>query len=285
VYCKKVAGCNAWASCAAKGPNGAPAGCGAGCLAWGAAHNPDKAGFTRGMCDSGQCVKNPDPYNSPCFCLYNLRLPVEAVGTLPTAYQSEAGAHRGCMPKCAPKDLSWKKEANPWWGYTCGTCRAYFGCKSFVPSEQFAFGMCTLLSVKDLTKPTFLAGQLSTGWVSGTLQLPKECAGLSWDACNKCKNAASPDKCRSCVRGLKLTLNQQLAMGSGVQVQCRNDKGQTCNSVVGVPWEHQCGAITQKQLLDPAINLCIEDPKRRYTCKAQVAAIQGSLGATNRTGG
>lgn len=269
------------------GPDGAPAGCGAGCLAWGAAHNPDKAGFIQGACQSGECVKNDDQNSGPCFCLYNLQLPVEAVGTFPHAYPAAAGAHRGCMPQCAPKDLSWNKDRQPWSGFTCGSCGAYFGCKNFVPSDRFAFGMCSLLSVADPTKPTFLAGRFSAGWVSGTLQLPPECAGLSWNACNKCKTAASPDKCRACVRGLKLSLNQQLGMGSGVQVQCKSDKGGSCNTVIGMGWEHQCGIITQKQLLDPAVNNCIEDRKLRYDCKA-VSPTPGLLlspGATMSSAG
>jgi hypothetical protein len=291
-YCKKVAGCNAWATCAATGPGDTPAGCGAGCLAWGAAHNPDKAGFVEGTCNSGECVKEDDQNSGPCFCIYNLQLPVEAVGTFRLAYPRDAGAHRGCMPKCAAKDLSVAKHPldpspNPWMGFTCGQCSTYFGCKSFVPSDQFAFGMCTLLSVPDPAKPTFLSGQLSSGWVSGTLQLPKECAGLSWNVCDKCKKAALPDKCRACVRGLKLSLNQQLEVGSGLRVECKSDKGVICNTVVGWPWEHQCGVITQKQLLEPAINPCVEDRKRRYECRA-VASPLGlllSFGATVQSAG
>jgi hypothetical protein len=228
-----------------------------------------------------------------CFCIHNLQVPVEAVSTFSLAYPEEAGAHRGCMPKCAPKDLSWMPDhgetsSTPWAGFTCGACSRNSGCKSFVPSDQFAFGMCTLLSMPDPTKPTFLAGKLSAGWVSGTLQLPKACGGLSWNACNKCKRAASPENCRSCVRGLKLNLNQQLGVGSGVQVQCRDDKGRVCNNVIGMPWEYKCGVITQKQVLDPVVNGCIEDRKRRYACKAQVPPLpsrQLSPGGTVQSAG
>jgi hypothetical protein len=291
-YCKKVAGCNAWASCAGRGPGGAPAGCGAGCLAWGAAHNPDKAGFIQGSCNSGECVASPGLYSSQCSCIANLTLPVEAVGTFGRAYPSEAGAYRGCMPKCEPpKKLSWKREADPWWGYTCGKCTAYAGCKDFTPSDQFAFGMCTLLSVRNPSKPAFLPGRLSAGWVSGIFDLPQDCYLLSYEACTKCQAAASTDKCRGCVRDLNLTLNQQLGTGSGILVHCRDvtwQKGVECSTLIGQHWEHQCGAITQKQLLDPSVNNCIVDAKRRYVCKPQVGGTQGlrvSHGATVSSAG
>jgi hypothetical protein len=291
-YCRSVAGCNAWTICAAWGPNGAPAGCGSGCLAWGAAHNPDKAGFIPGDCGSGDCVKRGGPRSSSCFCIHNLKLPVEAVGTWPRIYPRKAGAYRGCMPKCAPNGFSWSNASDPWYGFACGSCPSYPFCRefSFTPSDQFAFGMCSLLAVANPTKPTFLPGKLSAGWVSGTFSLPGECAGLSWEACQGCKRAASPDKCRACVRGLKLSLNQQLGMGPLVKVLCKNDKGDGCTTDLGRPWQYHCGIITQKQLMDPNVNTCVHAMERGapVDCKAQVSAAPSlvlSQGGSERSAG
>jgi hypothetical protein len=68
-----------------------------------------------------------------------------------------------------------------------------------------------------------------SGWSSGTISTPKECAGLSAHTCSECAalpgGPAAANKCRDCIRKKGVTGAKEVTLGDHAYIWCKGPNG------------------------------------------------------------